>query len=267
MSNDTKDISLFRGILKFDRHTLLGVRTGYVDIGEYDRFDSQEPAITEIELFTSRNPGGGKVKGFVSKIVPKCSFRFFNATTFNVALASLGIETTVSQTGSTVTAEALTAGVAPALDRYYRTAKRGLSVITVKQGVTTKTVTTDYTVDATRGEIYIVPTGSIDPAGAALTIDYTYATIALTAVAPYTQGLINTSVAFTGDSATGAKYDVDIWNMQVKPQNVIKLLHDPSQTEFGNFELQGDILDDTAGAFGGDSTYRFMRMIKTGQVS
>lgn len=271
-ASDTKDITLYRGILKIDRHDLTtGAKTGFVDIGEADQFEYQEPEITEVELFTSRNKSGGKAKGFIARIVPKFRIRFYEMNAFNVALGTLGIEATLSQTTASITDENITS--APKKGRHYYLTKRGtvaapLTAFTITQAAVTLVLGTDYTVDAVRGEIFILPTSpAVIENTTPLLVDYTYPTISLKKVAPWAQPTIYASLSYTGDSATGVRTDVDVWRTQIKPADVRRMLNPPTDTEFTNLTIQGDVLDDTAGLYGGSAAEPFAREVIVGQVS
>jgi hypothetical protein len=264
---DTRDITLFRGVLRLDRHTTAGAKTGYVHAGYITKFTMGPIDFTEVEAWDALTATGGKVKGVATKVVPKFTISGYEMNTFNVALATLGVENAIAVTGSTVTGESIAAATLTNIKgKSFFTAKRSISSVVVKQGATTLTVTTDYTVDATRGMIYLVPTGAAAD-GTAVTVDYTYATIALTAVSIGAAPIVNCSLALTGDSATGAKYDCDIWNAQIRPDQGIDFVTDPNTGEFQQWTITGQVLTDAAGSFGGDATYPFAKLIKVSQVS
>jgi hypothetical protein len=107
-------------------------------------------------------------------------FKAIDISDANLALFIVGEVGTVAQSTAAVVDEAI-ADVQQG--RYYQigkstsipTGRRGLSAITVKVGAVTKTVDTDYTIDAELGRIYIVPGGGIADDDDIL-VSYTYAT-------------------------------------------------------------------------------------------
>jgi hypothetical protein len=112
----------------------------------------------------------------------KRSFKFkaIDISDDNLALFVVADIAAVAQTGATVTDESI-AGVQQG--RYYQigksagnpTGRRGLSTVSVKVGASTKTLTTDYTLDVDLGRVYIVEGGGIADDDTIL-VTYTYAT-------------------------------------------------------------------------------------------
>ena len=155
----------------------------------------------------------------------------------NLANVMMGDQGTISQTGATVTGETITASAVQG--RYYPTAKRKISAVTVKVASVSKTLGTDYTIDAETGRIYIVPGGGI-AAAATVTCDYTYATIALKTVRAANQATLNGYLRFVGDPVVGPTYELEVWNINFTPEGNMGFIAD----DFGNWTLSGMCIAD-----------------------
>jgi hypothetical protein len=116
-----------------------------------------------------------------------------------------------------VTAEVLApATVVGIKGKSYFTAKKNISAVVVKQGATTLTLTTDYTIDdATTGIITLTSTGAAAD-GTALTVDYSYAAIITANALPLVYGATNTQIQgrlrFKSNNSTGPNWDLDVFN-------------------------------------------------------
>lgn len=155
----------------------------------------------------------------------------------NFALVTIGNQAVISQTGSTVTGETLT--TAPIQGCYYPTAKRKISSVTLHDGSSTKTLGTDYTIDAVTGRIYIVPGGSITNSDT-LTVDYTYATISLNIVQGGTSPALDGYIRFISDPVKGPNYEVECWHANFVPDGKISFIAD----DYGNWTLKGLLIAD-----------------------
>lgn len=260
---DTRNISLTRGVLSIALHEG-GMKSGYVDIGEADKFDLLVPDMTEIELFTSRDGSGAKVKGTITKFVPKLEISGFEINAYNLALATLGVADTLTQTGAAVTDQELTANLV--LGHSYFVGKRNITAVTVKQGATTLTVDDDYTVDAARGAIYFPPTSSAVP-GETTTADYTYPTATFRRVRGGAKTVQEVSVRFQGDSAEGLIYDCEVYRVLAKPSGNLSLINPPGGNEYNRWGIAGDVLSDALGVYGGSSDDKYYSLIEVGFVS
>lgn len=263
MAPDTNDISLLRGIVRIDRHSG-GLKTGYVDAGECGKFDMPAMEINEIKLFTARDGSGGLAKKTATRKVPKFEIEGYELNTFNLALQLFGLTGVLTQAASTATDLVLTPSVA--LGRSYFTAHRAISAVVVEQGATTLVANTDYTVDLANGRIYFLPSGDATE-GEAATVSYSYGVVSLETVSLGNVNAIDLSINYVGDSATGAKYNADIWHAQIVPSQGLSLIGDPNANEYGKWSISGEVLTDSAGLFGGSAQYPFGRLVKIGQVT
>lgn len=102
-------------------------------------------------------------------------------------------------------------------------------------------VTDDYTVDAARGLVYIVPGGGIAD-GENLTITFDAAAGALQQLRGGVRTTIEGHFQFWSDNASGPNYRVEAHKVSITPEGELGLITD----EFGNFQLRLKVLDDSA---------------------
>jgi hypothetical protein len=101
---------------------------------------------------------------------------------------------------------------------------------------------TDYVVaDAKLGLIYF-PTTSTISGSTAITIDYTKLAGTFDQVAGSTVPFVQGHLLFDPDPVDGQKIACDIWRVNLFANGKLGLIWD----DYGNWELEGDILDDTA---------------------
>lgn len=169
-------------------------------------------------------------------------------STDNLALNLMGSIVNVTQTSGSAADETITTSAK--LGKFYPTKFRNISNVVVTVGAETKAAGTDYTVDATTGRIYIVPTGSI-AAGATVLVDYDYSTVNLQAIEGGTVGNIYASIRFIGDPAKGPKYEVIIPKVQITPDGELGLISD----DYGQWSLSGRVL-----TVPGEAPYKVIRL-------
>ena len=242
---DGRNLLLGKGVVYFDRFDSAGNKTGELDLGNCSTFEIV-PSVDLAEKFTSRDA----TAALIGRAPKQTKFDInikgdeFNAE--NLALAFLGTATTVSQSSGTVTAETITS--APKKGRWYPTAKRSISAVVVKAGATGTTVmtlNTDYTVDATTGRIYIVPTGGI--AGTDIVkVDYSYAAItAQNQILAGTSPILNGAIRYIADvNVSGPRHMVEVFRVNLTPDGAMGLIAD----DFGNWSLKGSVLYNAATA-------------------
>lgn len=134
---------------------------------------------TNVDHYSSDGPLAELDLTVSTKVARKFKFKCDNVSNHNLGLFFVADYSSVAQTGASVTNEVIASVLQ---DRTYQiglsanpTGRRGISAVTVSVGVTPMTVNVDYTIDAARGRIYIVPGGAIID-GDDLDVDYTYAT-------------------------------------------------------------------------------------------
>ena len=258
-SPDTRNISLLGGILRIDRH-VAGVKTGYQDVGEADKFDLLTPDLSEIELFTSRTKDRGKVKGSITKYVPKIEISGYELDTFQLALQTLGVADFLVQGSGNEAAFELTDDAV--LGRSYFLGHRNVSNVVI----TGQTTPEDYVVDAARGMIYIPPTSGI-AAGSTVNVAYNYTNVNLRRVRGGAEKQIHCSMFYTGDSAEGLIYDANVFHCLVRPSANFALINPGEATEYSKWTITADVLSDAVGLFGGNADNPFFELVQVGVVS
>jgi hypothetical protein len=231
------NILLGRGKVYFDRFTALGARTGEVFLGNTPTFEIT-PSAEEIKKYSSASAGAPLIASDVirTSLALKIVGDEFNKE--NLAMVLYGDNSTLVQSTASVTNEAI---ASVTQGRYYPVLHRGLTAVTVTgpSGTPTYTLTTDYTIDAVSGRIYIVEGGTITT-GLGIEVDYTYATIAL----PTVRGMVATSVhgylRFKSDNARGPNYEAEIWKAAVRSDGAVGFISD----EYASWSMVGDIESD-----------------------
>jgi len=156
---------------------------------------------------------------------------------FNMANALMGSQGSISVTGSTVTGEALT--TAPLPGAYYATKHRNISVVTLHDGASTKSLGTDYAVDAASGRIQILPGGTILTTDT-LTVDYTYSTYSYNFVEGGTNPSVDLYLRFKGNPVKGPSLELEVWHCMFTPSGDLGFIAD----DYGNWTLEGMCLVD-----------------------
>lgn len=245
-------VLLGRGKVYFDRLDSSGALTGELFLGNTPSFEIT-PTPEEIKLFSSATAAADLIASDVirTSLALRISGNEFSKE--NLAMALFGDTSTVSQTGSTVTAESIT-GVLQG--RYYKTLYRDLSAVTVNDDPETLDYVegTDYTVDADTGRIYIIVGGGISDDDDIL-VDYTYGTIALELVRGMNQTSVKGLIRFVGDPARGPKFEIVIWQASVRADGAIGFISD----EYASWTMSGDI-ESMATAHPNDPHFQVIRL-------
>lgn len=231
------EVLLGRGKVYIDRLTSSFARTGEVFVGNVSAFEVT-PSPEEIKKFSSATAAAPQTCSDVIRQSLALRIVGDEFSAENLARALYGDTSTVSQTGSSVAAEAM-AGVQQG--RYYPTVYRDIDTIVVEPsgGGTPFTITTDYLVDEVEGRIYIVEGGGIADDDD-IEVDYNYGTIALNTVRGMNQTSIRCYIRFVGDPARGATQTLEIWRASVRADGAIGLISD----DYGEWTLTGDIESD-----------------------
>jgi len=231
------NILLGRGKIYFDRFDSSGARTGELFLGNCPTFEIT-PTSEDIKKYSSANKSADLIASDVLRTTLALRIVGDEFSKENLAMVLFGDTGTISQTGSTVTAETIS-GVLQG--RYYALSMRQVSLVTVTGtgGTPTYDENDDYTVDAVTGRIYIVEGGAIAD-GTEIEVDFTYGTIALPTVQGMTQTSIKGYLRFIGDPARGPKYECEIWRASIRADGAIGFISD----EYASFTLTGDIESD-----------------------
>lgn len=261
LAPSSDNILLGKGELFFDRFNASGTQQGYFHLGNCSRF-AIVTADDRIKLNTSQDAAAGLLKAVTRKREITVEITSNEMGIANLALALMGDESTFTQTSSAITGEILS--TAPTKGRFYKTAGRNLSGVVITQGTVTWAVSTDYTVyDSSAGIIQVKSNAStaVNTAAAA-TIAYTRATLSLDTVLGGTKTKIEGKLLFVPDPTSGPQFDVEVFKVSASPGGELGLISE----DFGEYTITMDVLDDSAGAYGGASTYPYYRLIQRGTV-
>jgi hypothetical protein len=238
---------LGKGSILFDIFDANGLSTGLQHLGNCTKFELDMKDDIK-ELYQSLNKNVTLIATATAKRQPKVSITGTDFSSNHLAIAAMSAgKTTLATTAQAITNETLiSATVLNAKGRYFRTVNLNIDPTTtppvLKQGVTTLVAGTDYVlVDPISGLFYIPLTSTIVPSTAVVA---NYSTLVGSfdqvagATVPHQQG----HLVFVPDPVDGQKIGVDIWRCNLNPNGQIGLIAD----DYGNWTLDGQILDDTA---------------------
>lgn len=114
---------------------------------------------------------------------------------------------------------------------------RDVGSVTVKVGITTKTLTTDYTVDLALGRVYIVPGGGISDADVVL-VSYTPVAGTRDQVVSASSASLAGALRFIADNPKGANRDIFLPSVTIKPTGTAKLKGDTAEWMQIGFEIE-----------------------------
>lgn len=238
-----------KGIAYLDLLDANGARTGELDLGNVTAF-APSPKATVSKLYSSRDHTAGLYASAVTQVESTVKIQGSEFTKELMALATGGDTSSLVQTSGSVTAEAFCPAVK--LGYWFAAAKRSISTVVVKQGVTTLVANTDYIVDAVTGRVKFLATGAA-VAGTAATIDYAYAVINLATVRALVLPMQKAYLRFVGDPTAGPIIELEAWQVNIAPDGELGLISD----QWGNWTLSGD----TVGDFVNHPTEPYFRMI------
>lgn len=246
------NVSLGRGKIYFDRLDTSSVRTGFIHLGNCDTFGVQ-PSVEKKQLSNFMTNTTAPYKEVNVKTSIEMKIGGFEFSPDILALNVLGDVVALTQSAATVTAEALASATVTKKGRSFRTAKRNISAVAVKQGATTLVLNTDYTIaDATMG-IISFPTTSAVVDATAVTIDYTAAAIVsadgIKTVRVATNTRIEGVVMFSPDPAAGPSMEATYWRVNLAPDGELGFISE----DFNKWSVTGSVQDDSAGAYGGST--------------
>ena len=230
-------VMLGRGKVYLDRLTSAGARTGEIFVGNCTTFEIT-PTPEEIKKYSSATAGAPLLASDVIRTTLALRIVGDEFDLENLARAFYGDVSTYTQSSSSVVAEDISSAQQ---GRYYDLAYRDVSNVVVEPdgGGTPYTVTTDYTVDATEGRIYIVPGGGIAD-DTDIEVDYDYGTLSLDTVRGMNQTSIKCYIRFVGDPGRGPTWTVEIWQASVRADGSVGLISD----EYAEWALTGDVESD-----------------------
>lgn len=250
--NDGTKVLLGRGAVYVDRWTSALVPQGEKLLGTCDAFalTPSEDTIEKIGMVDATNP---IIARAITQRKLELSITMNEVDKGNLALAFLGTENNYTQGNTARVDVACHPAGGVLLDRWYKNGsndRKISSTPTVKTGTigggaagaTTKTLGTDYYVDAENGRIYVIPTGTI-VSGHGMWLSYTPTTITTLDEIDLlnASGVLTGFVRFEGDPVTGPILDVELWKVALTAGGGdIALIG----TDWAGFQLKGLVLSD-----------------------
>lgn len=244
---DGANVLLGKGRMFFDRFTAAGVSQGLRFLGNGNKLTITTSDDVK-ELRSSASAAAELLKSVTTQRTVELSISLNEYTYENLALSLMGSEGFYpARAGGAVAAYDL--GFAYT-DRTYKFADDGPIAASpapvIKMGSTTITAVTDYTLDLTRGTVYIIANGTTTPlANGTNKVNVAYTTSAIVAstnkkVIGANVNLLEGMFQFISDPSTGPKWDIDVWRVDFTPDGEFGLITD----DFGEFSLKGKIISD-----------------------
>lgn len=259
MSSPSSDnVLIGRGIILFAPR-VSGVLQGFRDLGNCDLF-SLTPASEFAELANFRTSTTAPYKKVHKKTTLDCKIAGYEFDPSIIALMLLGNQETLSQSASTASSVTLVAStVTDVKGTSFQTAHRNISSVVLVQGANTLVDGDDYEItDDAAGMIRFLPTGSTVVDGTVITASYSYAAASLDVVAPASASAVEGRMVFLPDAATGPNLEHIYWNCSISPDGEQGFIAE----EFAKWSATVSINDDSAGLYGGSSTYPLGKIIK-----
>ena len=238
------NLLLGAGALYINRKDAAGVGLGMVHAGNCETLEitTEDDVLEKYESMT-------RSRSLYKSVTRKRTVRLravldeFNGDNLALALMGNKAQSAAVIAGAVVGEELAAAFVAGA---YYKTAKLGpISAVSVDFGATPGVEGVDYEIaNAAVGIIRVLP-DTAQPAGAALTIDYTPTAYAdgLTQVRGGTETTVRASLLFVGDPNAGPPVMVEIWDVQVAPDGALGLISEDFATLALQMTVQSDIVN------------------------
>lgn len=241
---DPTQLLLGRGKAYFDRFDASGNSTGLRFLGEVAKLELT-PTVQTKDRFTSTKAAGTKIAHNITQQTHTLAIEMLEYQADNIALALLGDNITLTQSGGSITAETVSA--APTAGKCYQLANRIVSALVLTTGaggVTPVVIGTDYEiVDATIGLIHILPGSTVVTSANPLKAAYTAGAIAGgKQVQGGTVGKIQGRLVYIADPANGPGHDAEFWRVQIEPSGALAFLTD----DYGSIPIKGELIDDSA---------------------
>jgi len=238
---------LGKGSIMLER-VVAGVGMGLYPLGNCHKLtiDLKDDRAT---LYSSMNQSASLIASALKKRTPtvKIQGTDFKSDVMAIAMMSSG-KSTLAVAANTIAAELLASATAAKAGHYFKTAFMNHDPATnyastvLKQGATTLVKGTDWViVDGTTGLIYFPATGGAVVEGTAVTVDYHTLVASFDQVAGGNISTIRGHVLFMPDPTDGQKIMLEIWKVDFSANGSLDLVAD----DYGNWDLDGNILDDT----------------------
>ncbi len=233
LSPNPDNYMLGKGKLYIAKLDADGASLGEADCGNVTAV-SVTATVDKLDHFSSQSGVKQKDKTVITQVASTFKFTGDEITIENLCLFLLGTSGRMTQIAGTVASETFTARH----DKWVKLNYRNVSSVVI----TGKTVDTDFEVDAVRGRIKILSTGTIADSSS-VTVAYSHGAIDYPNVAALKEYDQTVFVRFVGDPAQGSKYEAEIWKVKLKPSGDLNLISD----DWANMQFEGEIQQDTVG--------------------
>lgn len=238
----SENLLLGKGQVFFDRFDVNGVAQGLRHLGNVETFELTT-ADDNVDKYSSMSAGAPLYKRVNRRrtITLKITGDEFHPE--NLALVTMGSQSTLVQVATPIVAEAVAATTVPGT--YFIPKLLGpISAVSVLFAASAGVLNTDYAIiDASVGLIRILP-GTVKTG--AVTVSYTPTAYTTTTgpqvIAGGVSGIINGRIMFLGDPSTGPKIRVNVWKTSITPDGAVGLISD----DYAQMSLSAAVLDDTA---------------------
>lgn len=237
---------LGKGSVLLDIFDANGLPTGFQHLGNATKFEI-ELKDEVAELFQSLNKSVTQIASAIKKRQGKVTITGTDFSSVHMSIANMAAaKTSLAVSAGVVTGETLVSATALKPGRYFRTATPNVDNVTTPPVLTCNAITlvagTDYIVaDPLHGVIYF-PLTTTAAVGFACTITYHTLVGAFDQVAAATVPFQQGHLLFVPDPVDGQHIEVDIWKVNLHPQGQMGFIAD----DYGNWSLEGEILDNTA---------------------
>jgi hypothetical protein len=236
----SENLLLGKGQVFFDRFDVNGVSQGLRHLGNVETFELTT-ADDNVDKYSSMTAGAPLYKRVNRRRTVTLRITGDEFHPENMALVTMGSQSTLAQPATAVVGEVITATTVPGI--YYVTKKLGpISAVVVHFGAGAGVLGVDYAiVDANSGLIRILP-GTV--LTGAVTIDYTPTAYSSTTspqvIHGGVSGTISGKILFLGDPSTGPKVKVEVWHVNITPDGAVGLISD----DYATMGLSAAVLDD-----------------------
>jgi hypothetical protein len=238
----SENLLLGKGQVFFDRFDTNGVSQGLRHLGNVETFELTT-ADDNVDKYSSMTAGAPLYKRVNRRRTVTLKITGDEFHPENMALVTMGTQSTLAQTATPVVAEAMFATTLPGV--YYKTKKLGpITAVVVRFAAIVGVLNTDYAIiDANAGLIRILP-GTI--LTGAVQMDYT-PTVYASPTGPQVvsggvSGIVQGRIMFIGDPSTGPKTIVNVWKVNITPDGAVGLISD----DYATMGLSAAVLDDSA---------------------
>lgn len=238
----SENLLLGKGQVFFDRFDISGNPTGLKHLGNVETFELTT-ADDNVDKYSSMTRSTALYKRVNRRRTVTLRITGDEFHPENMALITMGDQSTLVQTADPVVAEVVAADAQVSKGTYYVTRKLGpISAVTMSFGGTPGVLGTDYAIiNANTGLIRILP-------GTALTglVTISYTPTAYTSstgpavIGGGTAGIVQGKVLFMGDPTTGPAMRVEVWKVNITPDGAVGLISD----DYAQMSLSGAVTED-----------------------